>query len=105
MTVSEIDLASGLESAAVLNTFALSCPIPVHNAGALNPTKAVEVALAAYRFVIVLLDMLISHSLSTGGAGTWTLQRRLFSLSAFEQLFLIPLHFQSKCYNHHLLSF
>jgi hypothetical protein len=55
IAVSEIDLAAGLEPPAVLNAFALSCPIPVHVAGVLNPTKAVEVALATYRFVILVV--------------------------------------------------
>jgi hypothetical protein len=62
ITVSEIDLAAGLESAAVLNTFALSCPIPLHISGALNSTKAVEVSLAAYRsvkFLIFYVDLLL----------------------------------------------
>jgi len=49
IAVSEIDLAAGLEPSAVMNSFALSCPIPAHLVGALNPTLAVELALAAYR--------------------------------------------------------
>jgi hypothetical protein len=50
--VSEIDLAAGLEPCAVMRAFAMSCPIPAHIVGSLNTTKAVEVALSAYRFVV-----------------------------------------------------
>ena len=83
--MSEIDLAAGLEPPAVLNAFALSCPIPVHVAGVLSPTKAVEVALAAYRFVILLSFIeWVPHTLTAAGADMWTLLRRLFSLSACE---------------------
>jgi hypothetical protein len=56
MTVSEIDLAAGLETATVMNAFALSCPIPVRIVGAPNITKSVEVALTAYRFALLIIS-------------------------------------------------
>jgi hypothetical protein len=59
-------LAAGLEPAAVMNAFALSCPIPAHIVGALNSTKPVEVALAAYRFVVSPVLLYANSSLDVG---------------------------------------
>ena len=99
MTVSEVDLAAGLEAATVMNSFALSCPIPVPIVGAPNVTKSVEVALAAYRFALLIFNstlLLAPHLIPAVGASTWTRLRRLFLPSAFEQLSPTPPHFLSK---------
>jgi hypothetical protein len=98
MTVSEIDLAAGLEAATVMNSFALSCPIPVPIVGAPNVTKSVEVSLAAYRFALLIFIplLLAPHLIPAVGASTWTKLRRLFLPSAFEQLSPTPPHFRSK---------
>jgi hypothetical protein len=62
MTVSEIELAAGLEAATVMNSFALSCPIPVPIVGARNVTKSVEVSLAAYRFALLIFNPFVGSS-------------------------------------------
>jgi hypothetical protein len=80
-----------------MNAFAMSCPIPAPVVGALNTTKAVEVALAAYRYVVLPVFFVpFFYSMYAVGASTWTPLHRLCSLSACEQLSHIPLHFPSK---------